>query len=420
MSRIASMFWFPRAFAALAIVLALLGSVTSVPRETSAQPLPLKIYVGLFKDNAVAVVNGQTNELIKTIAVPTGPHGLVATPDGRRVYVSSDGATTVTAIDSSKDEAVATIDVGAEPHGLAMTPDGRFLLVGGWGSDEVLMLDTATDQVVGRAQAGRPHNIAVSPDNSRAYIGVQKADAPAIMVLQLPSLSPVATVPMTGNPRGLSTSPDGKWVYVTQAGSDDVLLLDAETRQFSGTIPIGPSPHFPLFASESLGLVDSQGLGVLALIDVGSKAVQRTIAVGQRPHWTAVAPGGFAYVTNEASNDMTVIDLNTGEAITTVPVGNGPRKIALAGARVAIGTTQADARIARFTFPALSPISPGQTLTFHNDDSVPHTVTSVNRAFDSGEIDTSRNFRLTIDAPGTYEYFCVLHPYMRGSVVVQG
>ena len=53
-----------------------------------------KAYVGLFKDDAVAVIDTAQNKVTATISVPKGPHGLVVTPDGRKVYVSSDGAST--------------------------------------------------------------------------------------------------------------------------------------------------------------------------------------------------------------------------------------------------------------------------------------------------------------------------------------
>src|SRR5438132_13217150 len=70
----------------------------------AAQSAPApKAYVGLFKDNAVAVLDTGSNQILSTIPVPTGPHGIVITPDGRWVYVSSDGASTVSVIDTNSD-----------------------------------------------------------------------------------------------------------------------------------------------------------------------------------------------------------------------------------------------------------------------------------------------------------------------------
>src|SRR5437762_8983353 len=83
-----------------------------------------KVYVGLFKDDAVAVIDTAQNKVVSTISVPKGPHGLVMTPDGRKVYVSSDGASTVSVIDTATDRVVSSIDVGTNPHGLAISADG--------------------------------------------------------------------------------------------------------------------------------------------------------------------------------------------------------------------------------------------------------------------------------------------------------
>jgi YVTN family beta-propeller protein len=85
---------------------------------------PPKAYVGLFKDDAVAVIDTVQNKVVTTVSVPKGPHGLVITPDGRKVYVSSDGAASVSVIDAASDHVIATIDVGANPHGLAISGDG--------------------------------------------------------------------------------------------------------------------------------------------------------------------------------------------------------------------------------------------------------------------------------------------------------
>src|SRR6476646_5829170 len=83
-----------------------------------------KAYVGLFKDDAVAVIDTAQDRVVGTIPVPKGPHGLVITPDGRKVYVSSDGASAVSVIDTSNDKVIGSIDVGQTPHGLSISGDG--------------------------------------------------------------------------------------------------------------------------------------------------------------------------------------------------------------------------------------------------------------------------------------------------------
>lgn len=65
-------------------------------------------------------------------------------------------------------------------------------------------------------------------------------------------------------------------------------------------------------------------------------------------------------------------------------------------------------------------ISVGQTVTWTNQDSAPHTVTAQDRALlQSGTLNQGETFTQTFDKPGTYEYFCEFHPNMKGVLIVQ-
>ena len=70
--------------------------------------------------------------------------------------------------------------------------------------------------------------------------------------------------------------------------------------------------------------------------------------------------------------------------------------------------------------PATVTVHPGDTVLFINDDDDAHTVTSDNNEFDSKGLDTSSRWQYTFKNPGTYHFFCELHPFMKGTVVVKG
>ena len=74
--------------------------------------------------------------------------------------------------------------------------------------------------------------------------------------------------------------------------------------------------------------------------------------------------------------------------------------------------------ISGFAFEPKITIAAGQTIVWTNKDSVPHTVTSDNGAWDSGDINSGATYKLTLDKPGTYTYHCMHHPYMTGTIVV--
>jgi plastocyanin len=68
--------------------------------------------------------------------------------------------------------------------------------------------------------------------------------------------------------------------------------------------------------------------------------------------------------------------------------------------------------------PTLS-VPLGTTVTWVNHDEEPHTVTSATGAFSSAGLVNDDTFVQTFMKPGTYQYFCKIHPYMKGTVVVK-
>lgn len=77
--------------------------------------------------------------------------------------------------------------------------------------------------------------------------------------------------------------------------------------------------------------------------------------------------------------------------------------------------------IDNFTFsPAKLTVKAGTTVTWTNRDDIPHGIASANNAFARGPaMDTDGNFSFTFTTPGTYQYFCYIHPHMVGTIVVE-
>ena len=72
-----------------------------------------------------------------------------------------------------------------------------------------------------------------------------------------------------------------------------------------------------------------------------------------------------------------------------------------------------------FSFsPATASVPTGTTVTWTNRDDVPHNVVSTEQKFKSHVLDTDEQFSQRFDAPGTYPYFCSIHPKMTGRIVV--
>jgi plastocyanin len=69
--------------------------------------------------------------------------------------------------------------------------------------------------------------------------------------------------------------------------------------------------------------------------------------------------------------------------------------------------------------PGSLTIDAGSTVTWTNKDEEPHTVVSDSGLFRSGAMDTNQSFSFRFDKPGTYRFFCSIHPRMVGTILVR-
>jgi plastocyanin len=85
------------------------------------------------------------------------------------------------------------------------------------------------------------------------------------------------------------------------------------------------------------------------------------------------------------------------------------------------GTKKKQIVIKDFHFsPETLTVRSGEKITWINRDEEPHTVVSVEKQFKkSSALDTDQEFTITAGAPGTYTYFCSVHPKMTGTIVVE-
>jgi amicyanin len=77
--------------------------------------------------------------------------------------------------------------------------------------------------------------------------------------------------------------------------------------------------------------------------------------------------------------------------------------------------------IDNFTFnPQKLTVKAGTTVTWTNKDDIPHGIAATGNAFKrSTAMDTDDSYSFTFTMPGTYQYFCYIHPHMTGTIVVE-
>jgi plastocyanin len=110
-------------------------------------------------------------------------------------------------------------------------------------------------------------------------------------------------------------------------------------------------------------------------------------------------------------------------AIVALPVAIAMMLLALSFSATAIAEPSAPVaavKIDNFVFgPQTITVPVGTTVVWTNSDDIPHTSVSTEGVFKSKVLDTDEKFSYTFTKPGTYPYYCTIHPKMTGTVLVK-
>lgn len=181
--------------------------------------------------------------------------------------------------------------------------------------------------------------------------------------------------------------------------------------------------------------------GDVEIIDFGYSPRSLTVAVGATVRWVNTGAAPHTVTANDGSFDSGF--LNTGDrfahrfstpgtfqyfcslhpqmtATVVVPSSSGAILPPAETASMApVAAKPEEIKMLDFSFsPDEVAVAAGTKVTWVNAGSALHTVTARDQSFDSGFKAAGERFAFTFDTPGTYDYFCVIHPQMTGSIAV--
>ena len=162
------------------------------------------------------------------------------------------------------------------------------------------------------------------------------------------------------------------------------------------------------------------------MINVRSTAIIGSVLIAAGVAFSPLLSGQFhlAYAQNNAT---TMSGNMTGNATTMSANMTGNTTSASGGNSVTISPGSSVPSNGKFFVPDILTVSKGTTVTWTNGDSTLHTVTSgspesgnsgTGTEFDSSYLAAGKTFQHQFNIAGTFDYYCTLHPYMKGKVVV--
>ena len=186
-------------------------------------------------------------ELIETIRVGRGPHGLRPSPDGRWLVVANVADTTLSLIDTSTNKVVSDIEVGKSPAQVAFSPDGRYVYASLNGDDAVAKVDVVSRRLVDTVEVGDgPIQTYVSGDNRFLLVanqGTEEAPGTTVSVIDTKTFTVTTTIETGVGSHGIVIDPSSRHAYVTNIYGDDIAVVDLQELRVVARIPVGDMPN---------------------------------------------------------------------------------------------------------------------------------------------------------------------------------
>lgn len=259
--------------------------------------------------------------------------------DRPRAWVTCQGADRLTVIDLETLLTARHLPVGVEPdgvtapeapHNVVLSPDRRYVYVNLIATGVVEKYDAITFERLGRVQVGSsPAQVAVSSDGATLFVSnftTLSSQPEPIHRVDAATMSVTAVIERAGYaPHGVALSPDGRFVYTTNAYGDDLSIIDVATNEVVGRIPVaadvppvpvGPAKYEPYqgtFGTDpNLFWFTCRASAEVRVVDVATEELVDVIAVGSRPLILQMTPDGRElWVPNQGSDNVSIIDVAT-------------------------------------------------------------------------------------------------------------
>ena len=226
-----------------------------VPNHLAVSPDGRRVYVTVVSGENVDVFDPARHALIDSVKVGTGPHDIEVSRDGKTVYVGLIRGTDVTVFDAATNRVLRRIPFGANVRPIALSHDENRLYVQLSSYYGFVVADPHTGKIVRRVEMPIPkgkekpdtlpvttnHGIRITADGRHLIANGSMTDLTAIY--SLPDLRLLGTVPVGRDPNWVTLSPDGRRVFVSNRGSDDVSVIDLATRQEIARVKVGRYPQ---------------------------------------------------------------------------------------------------------------------------------------------------------------------------------
>ncbi|HEY6842992.1 MAG TPA: YncE family protein [Thermoanaerobaculia bacterium] len=231
--------------------------ITIADRKAQTLKLPLLRPHGTFAIGSHIYITAEGSHAIARYDVPTGgidwiqgsdangTHMLVVAPGEKKIYTANIGSDSVGVIDlanAPRNIRVTAIPAGKGPEGIDLSPDGKEVWAAHRGDGALSIIDTATDKVVQTLPIGTKmaNRVKFTRDGKRVLV----SDPPSnqLLVIDAASRQIVKKLDTEAGPEGILIAPDGKRAFIACSAAGKIAALDLDSLTFTGSMQTGKDP----------------------------------------------------------------------------------------------------------------------------------------------------------------------------------
>jgi YVTN family beta-propeller protein len=305
------------------------------PRTVSVDDVSNRAYVANRGTDSISVINLAMRQVITEVTVGDRPYGVLVGPGADRVYIAEQGSDRIRILAADTLHTISLIDVPDRPSGLALTNDGRTLLVthlltstitivtvqpyqvflpiivrsGTAGQDTIQSptsnLQFLTSSILLWPDSNLLQSIVIAPDGQRAYVPHTRSNttntALTFDTTVFPLVSPIDLAsrqhligqqfdlgtldpPGVGLPFDAGLTPDGRELWVVNAASNDLSVVNLISRTLAAHIEVGDNPRGIVLSPDGgTAYVNNTLAGTVSVIDAHAYTVTSVITVTNIP-----------------------------------------------------------------------------------------------------------------------------------------
>ena len=253
-----------------------------------------KLFTTIESEKTLKVIDTATNEVTATIALTGRPNQCASTPDGHFVGVPIRDVGGIDIIDTRLGKVVKVLPV-KEPHNSYNTGSNDVLWVSSMGDHEIDRIDLKKMEYTDKVPVGGiPRPYAVTRDEKTLYVAL--SDYHGFEIVDIPSKKQVARVDLPAAPpadcelephtetHGLALAPNEKELWVTSLTDGGVYVYDIASKKLSKEIMTGACPNWIGFSPDGKYVtVSNCGSNDAAIIDAKSQQVLAKVPTGEGP-----------------------------------------------------------------------------------------------------------------------------------------